>query len=136
MNFYSNTIYLTNNLNIIYSNYAPFLLTVDPFNISSTLLNNKKIRKIDYIWGDGTTTSILYKPDLNQDSDPKKYPQTKKFLTKDTTISVYNVIIKIYTFESANPKVFNITLNLKLVDPLCSAKSTNVCIVESLVITL
>jgi len=113
MNLYNNTIYLTNNINITYSSYAPFVLTVDPSNISSAFLNNKKIRQIDYVWGDGTTTSVLYKPDPTQDLNPKNYTQVKKFLSKDLNLSVYYIFVNVYVFGSSTPKTYYITLNLK-----------------------
>jgi len=90
------------------NNSAPFQLTINPSNLALP----KKIRQIDYIWGDGTTTSIIYKPDPNQDLNPKNYPQTKKFLSKDLSLSVYYIIINVYTFGSPTPNAYLITLNL------------------------
>ncbi len=91
------------------NNFTPFELTINPSNISLS----KKIRQIDYIWGDSTTTSILYKPDPSQDLNPKNYPQTKKFLSKDPSLSVYYITVNVYTFGSATPNTYYITLNLK-----------------------
>jgi len=98
--------------------FAPFNLTLDPKNVEFY----EKVRKIEYIWGDGTTDIVNFQPNISRDSklpypdevgSPLNYPKTKQFYSKDLTLSVYNIIINFYCFSSAEPYVFTVTLNLK-----------------------
>lgn len=106
----------TNNTNI--TDYCPFTLKVEPKN----LLFSKKIRAIEYIWGDGTTSFINYKPSTtansnlpfpNDTGNPLNYPQTHDYYSKDLNLSIYNIVIKIYFFQTNDIETFNIQLNLK-----------------------
>jgi hypothetical protein len=101
--------------------YAPFSLTIDPRYIELP----KKVRMIEYIWGDGTTDTVTYFPDPNHNiisqlayyydvGNPLNYIKTKVFYSKDLNLSVYNVTINFYCFTLPNVvKTFNLTLNLK-----------------------
>jgi hypothetical protein len=100
--------------------YAPFSLTIDPRNIQTI----KKIRKIEYIWGDGTTDIVNYipipstatndnLPYKNDVGSPLNYSKTKNFYSKDLNLSIYNIIINFYCFTVNNPvSSFNLTLNI------------------------
>ena len=101
--------------------YAPFTLTIDPRNINF----NNKVRKIEYIWGDGTTDTVNYNPtpsnyynyELAHAYDvgnALNYPKTKIFYSKDLNLSIYNIIVNFYCFTLSDiVSSFNITLNLK-----------------------
>jgi hypothetical protein len=98
--------------------FAPFTLTLDPRNVTFY----EKVRKIEYIWGDGTIDIVNYEPNIllnnslpypNEIGNPLNYPKTKQFYSKDLKLSVYNVIIKFYCFTNTDPYIFTVTLNLK-----------------------
>jgi len=91
------------------NSFAPYTLTINPLNLSL----NKKIRQIDYIWGDGSMDSQTFKPDPNINGDPKNYPKTKNFVSKNSKLSVYIITINIYLFGESKPSSFTINLNLQ-----------------------
>lgn len=100
--------------------YAPFTLTISPEGLYD--VTDKKVRAIEYIWGDGEKSLINYKattsedlslPIFNEAGTPLNYPQTHSFYFKDLDLSVYNAKINIYFFGTATVSSFNITLNLK-----------------------
>jgi hypothetical protein len=114
---YNRTVYL-NSDNQIISDYAPFDLTIDP----RTLSLSHKIRMIEYIWGDGTSDIVKFKPVLGSDNrlpisneigDPRNYPKTKEFYSKDLSLSTYVVNVNVYVFGSSDIVTFTILLNLK-----------------------
>jgi hypothetical protein len=91
--------------------YSPLELT-----IYAGSLNLNKIRSIEYFWYDGTSNTTLYKPITSisnnlEDGDPKKIKQ-KKVFTNTLSVSSFTNKIKIYTFGSADPIIFNLNVNL------------------------
>jgi hypothetical protein len=118
------TLYLENNTptsNTYVDIYAPFSLTIDPRYIELP----KKVRMIEYIWGDGTRDIVnytpvahyAYNPQLYIASDvgnPLNYPKIKIFYSNDLNLSIYNVTVNFYCFTLFDiVSSFNITLNLK-----------------------
>jgi hypothetical protein len=106
----------SNNTNL--TDYCPFTLNIEPKN----LIFSKKIRAIEYIWGDGSTTLINYKPSIVSNTslpfptdigNPLNYPQSHEYYSKDLNLSIYNIVIKIYFFQTNDFETFNIELNLK-----------------------
>lgn len=93
---------------------APFTLTVDPFGYKPPY----KVRKIEYVWGDGTTDVIEYQPNpslnLNKLSlgDPLNFPKTKTYQIKDQFVSEYNAKIIFYFFGTKETTTFEIFLTL------------------------
>jgi hypothetical protein len=103
---------------IISDVFAPFTLTLDPKDVTFY----EKVRKIEYIWDDGTIDTVNYEPNISLNSDlpysnevgnPLNYPKTKQFYSKDLNLSIYNVIINFYCFTKTDPYIFTVTLNLK-----------------------
>jgi hypothetical protein len=112
MSLYSETIVLSKNIPsiVISGRFAPYELTIDSRNVD---LNNKVI-KIEYIWGAGEVETVILKPTIpTSDGDPTKILKKKTFLSKDYNLSTYNITINFYTFGSADPFTFKITLNLQ-----------------------
>jgi hypothetical protein len=116
----SKTLYLDSlNRDVVISDvFAPFTLTLDPKNVEFY----EKVIKIEYIWGDGTTDIVNYKPNIlldntlpfsNEIGNPLNYPKTKQFFSKDLKLSVYVVKINFYCFTNTDPYAFTVTLNLK-----------------------
>jgi hypothetical protein len=92
---------------------GPFVLTIDP----RSLVFDNKVRRIEYIWGDGTTEIVDFKPSPDPKSivgSPLKFPKTKEFLSKSYDITQYNIIINVYLF-GGNTTTFQI--NLELLNP-------------------
>jgi len=98
--------------------YAPFSLTIDPRKVRFF----EKIRQIEYIWGDKTTDIVNFQPSVayngnlflpSEVGNPLNYPKTKKFYSKDLSLSVYTVIVNFYCFANENPYIYTINLNLK-----------------------
>lgn len=93
----------------IVNSFFPLKLIIDPSNLS---LPNK-VRQIDYIWGDGTTISVSYKPDPNIDLDPLKQIQSKIYNMQNVINNIVYIKINVYTFGSQFAKSYFITLNLQ-----------------------
>jgi hypothetical protein len=102
----------------VISDYAPFELTVNPSNIAFS----KKIRAIEYVWGDGTTDIVKYRPLIGINTnlsfptdigDPRNYSKSKYFYSNDPSLSKYVTTINVYFFGLPNPFVFTIVLTLK-----------------------
>ena len=116
--YQQNVLLNTNNQSIEVDTYAPLELSIYPYKV---VLANK-IRKIDYIWGDGTQDTVLYKPILSTDDstryfyseigDPRNYNKTKKYNLL-AGISSYNINVNFYEFGSNNPFQFNVTVKLQ-----------------------
>jgi hypothetical protein len=113
MSLYSETIVLNKNIPSIVKTgrFAPYDLTIDARTVGLT----NKVVKIEYIWGNGDTETLLLKPTLPTpaNGDPTKILKKKLFLSKDYTLSVYEITVNFYTFGSSEPFTFNITLNLQ-----------------------
>jgi hypothetical protein len=110
---YNNTVYLNNQEQTI-SDFAPFKLTIDP----STLSISHKVRAIEYIWGDGTTDIVKFKPSTTvtnglESGDPRLFAKDKFYSSKDPNLSTYVVTVKIYAFGTSDILTFTIVLNLK-----------------------
>jgi len=116
---YNSTVYLNaTQKELVISDFAPFNLTIDPRQLSLT----KKIREIEYIWGDGTTDIVKFKPSNSlvstlpfpqEPGDPRNYNKRKDFYSKDSKLSTYIITINVYVFGDSKPVIFKILLNLK-----------------------
>jgi hypothetical protein len=110
--------------------YAPFTLTISPEGLYG--ITDKKVRAIEYIWGDGEKALINYKATTSTDINlvifdeagtPLNYPQTHNFYFKDLNLSVYNIKVNIYFFGTSTISSFNINLNLKNPDIIYGVNS-------------
>jgi hypothetical protein len=113
MSLYSETIVLSKNIPTIVRSgrFAPYELTIDARNI----FFDNKILKVEYIWGNDDIETVSLKPTLPnpEDGNPINILKKKVFLSKSYNLSVYEITINFYTFGSADPFVFKITLNLQ-----------------------
>jgi len=92
---------------------APFVLTIDP----RSLVFDKKVRSIEYIWGDGTKDTVIFKPSPDPKSivgSPLKFPKTKEFFSKNYDITQYTVIVNVYLFGGSTT---TFKINLELSNP-------------------
>jgi hypothetical protein len=104
---------------IINEKFAPFTLTVIPKDLSNF---NKKVKAIEYIWGDGTSTFVDFKIQLlanqnlpfpTESGSPLNYQQTHEYYFNDLELSKYIVKINVYFFGKSEVSTFYINLNLK-----------------------
>lgn len=99
--------------------YAPLTLTLDPRNIST----NNKIKSIEYIWGDGTSTILNYKPIRNDQidvslpfpndiGDVRNYAVQKDYFSNIDSNNSYVIQIKVHQFNTDVVDNYNIMLQL------------------------
>jgi hypothetical protein len=110
-----------NDQNIIINDTAPFTLSLNTSGVSL----NKKIRKIECLWDDGTNDIFNYKVKSGIDNilfypkdigDPRNQIITKDFYSNDYNTSTYYNIINFYVFGDSSPYSYNIVLNLSTPD--------------------
>jgi hypothetical protein len=128
MLFFERTINLTTSINgLVYNNYAPLALTINP----SNLVVNGKIYDIEYIFPDETlhqtyfysTSSNSTLPRPNDIGDPRNYKLNKNlFLPYNKITHNYQISANIHQIGYSDPTqiIFNLNLNAPKLDGLVS----------------
>jgi hypothetical protein len=132
LKFYEQTIKLIDSKNkTVISNYAPLLLTVDPFNIRPLISQDEqngqfqltsKVYKIVYDWGDGTketqkifpseysaNLSFSY-PSTKETGDPRNFPKKHLYTVFNENKKLFFIKIQVYLFGETNPLTYNFEL--------------------------
>ena len=108
----SSTVYLTS-FNSSVTGISPFSLTIDPINVED-ILENKKIYKIQYDFGDGYVTNQLV--NFNIDDKPSLHPKQHTFYIKNLRNTSFPVNVSVYQINKPNPTIFSLSLNLRVPD--------------------
>lgn len=135
LKFYEQTVNLTDSVNRIkISDYAPCLLTIDPFNTRPLISQNEvngqfqlpsKVYKIVYDWGDGTSetqkifpseysenTSFSY-PSKKENGDPRNFPKQHLYTVLNENKKLFFIKVQVYMFGQNSPLTYNFELTIQ-----------------------
>jgi hypothetical protein len=114
---YSQSVELTNPTTINIEGTAPFTLTIMP----STISGLNKIRKIEYLYGDGTSEEQVLFPANSanynglpyplEPGDPRNYNKVKTFYV-DSNNTTYTTTINVYQIAVSSPSSYTINVSL------------------------
>jgi hypothetical protein len=97
---------------------TPFKLIIDPKDLYDF---TNKVKKIEYIWGDGFTDTVDFKiitttngnlPYPLEIGTPLNYKKEHVFYSESDEIYEYNITVRVYFFNSSTIEEFNIKLFL------------------------
>lgn len=114
---YSQSVELINPTTINIEGTAPFTLTIMP----STISGLNKIRKIEYLYGDGTSEEQVLFPANSanyiglpyplEPGDPRNYNKIKTFYVDSNNVT-YTTTINVYQIAVSSPSTYTINISL------------------------
>jgi hypothetical protein len=93
---------------------TPFKLIIDPRDLYNF---ENKVKKIEYIWGDGSTDTVDFKISTTTNGNlpyplevgtPLNYKKDHIFYSQDNKTVEYNTIIRVYFFNNSTIEEFNV----------------------------